>query len=241
MLAGEPSLRPAPPAASRFAGALILLAGSACGYWRQLRASLRCEGAEFVGVGSGRGALELLRRSAFDLVVLGERLPDSSGLSVMAEARRLGDVPVIVVTAGGPAVHARGFDLGADDVVSGDIAPVELARRVEAILRRTRPADGAYRTAGPHGLALDGAAHAVSVRGVPLDLTGTEFAVLRLLLDRRGEVLSADTISRAVWRYGTYGSPNFVQAQISRLRAKLTRAGAPGLIGTMRGAGYVVR
>ena len=241
MLAGESSLRPATPISSRFAGALILLAGSADRYWRQFRESLRCEGAEFVSVASGRGALELLRRSAFDLVVLGDRLPDISGMTVLMETRRLGNVPVIVLVEGGPSVQARGFDLGADDVVAGNIEPVELARRVEALLRRTRPVGSVYEVVEPHGLVMDRAAHEVSVRGVPLNLTATEFAILRLLLDRRGEVLSADTISCAVWHYETYGLPNFVQAQISRLRAKLKCAGAAGLIATIRGVGYVIR
>ncbi len=241
MLAGEFSRRPATPMSARFAGALILLAGSADRYWHQFRESLRCEGAEFVSVGSGRGAIELLRRSAFDLVVLGARMPDISGMTVLMEARRLGNVPVIVLTEGGLAVHARGFDLGADDVVAENIEPAELARRVEALLRRTRPVDGVYQTGAPHGLMMNRAAHEVAVRGVPLSLTVTEFAILRLLLDCRGDVLSADAISRAVWHYETYGSPNFVQAQVSRLRAKLKRAGAAELIATIRGAGYVVR
>ncbi len=145
------------------------------------------------------------------------------------------------MTAGDPTVQARGFDMGADDVVTGDIAPTELARRVAALLRRTRPSDEVHQVGMPFDLVMKRAAHEVTVRGIPLALTTTEFAVLRLLLDRRGDVLSADTISREVWHYETYGSPNFVQAQVSRLRAKLDRAGAPGLISTLRGAGYVIR
>ena len=235
------STQPVPPSIARFAGALVLIAGAADRYWFALRESMHCEGAEFVSVGSGRGAIELLRRSSFDLVVLGERLPDVSGMTVLSETRRLGNVPVIVMTAGGPAVLARGFDLGADDVVTGDIAPAELASRVAALLRRTRPVEEALHIGEPYGLVMKRAVHEVTVRGSSLNLTATEFSVLRLLLDRRGDVLSADTISREVWHYETYGSPNFVQAQISRLRAKLERAGAAGLIATIRGSGYVVR
>ena len=238
---GELSVHPALPTIARFAGALVLIAGAADQYWSALRESMHCEGAEFVSVGSGRGAIELLRRSSFDLVVLGERLPDISGMTVLTETRRLGNVPVIVMTAGGPAVLARGFDLGADDVVTGDIAPAELASRVAALLRRIRPAEEAHYIGEPYGLVMKRSAHEVTVRGSHVTLTATEFAVLRLLLDRQGDVLSADTISREVWHYETYGSPNFVQAQISRLRAKLDRAGASGLIATIRGAGYVIR
>lgn len=240
-MVGEASTYGALPGLSQFAGTLVLLAGAADRYWTALRESMHCDGAEFVTVGSGRGAIELLRRSAFDLVVLGERLPDISGMTVLSETRRIGNIPVIVMTAGDQTVQARGFDLGADDVVTGDIAPAELARRVAALLRRTRPSDEVYQVGMPFDLVMTRAAHEVTVRGIPLALTTTEFAVLRLLLDRRGDVLSADTISQEIWHYETYGSPNFVQAQVSRLRAKLDRAGAPGLISTLRGAGYVIR
>ncbi len=241
MVSSDSAYLPARPLQGRFAGALILLAGSADRYWSSFRESLRFEGVEFVSVGSGRGAIELLRRSGFDLVVLGARLPDISGMTVLSETRRLGNVPVIVMTDGGTKVQTRGFDLGADDVVARDIEPAELARRVEALLRRTRGLSPETHTAEPYGLVLKRAAQEVSVHGVPLPLTSTEFAVLRLLLDRRGDVLSADTISREVWHYETFGEPNFVQAQISRLRAKLDKAGAAGLISTIRGAGYVIR
>ena len=237
----ELSTHPVPPAIARFAGALVLLAGAPDRYWSALRESMRCEGAEFVSVGSGRGAIELLRRSSFDLVVLGERLPDVSGMTVLSETRRLGNVPVMVITGGDPEILDRGFDLGADDVVSGDIEPAELASRVAALLRRARPGEETHHVGEPYGLVMKRAAHEVTIRGAALNLTATEFFVLRLLLDHRSEVLSADTISRQVWHYETYGSPNFVQAQISRLRAKLDRAGASGLIATIRGAGYVIR
>ena len=77
--------------------------------------------------------------------------------------------------------------------------------------------------------------------GSPVDLKPKEFAVLATLLERRGEVLSADTIALAAWGHGTYGQRNFVEAQISRIRAALTRAGADDVIRTVRGVGYVIR
>lgn len=239
MVISDLLLRPTSAAPARFAGALILLAGSADRYWHSFRELLRCDGAEFVTVGSGKGAIELLRRSTFDLVVLDAGMPDVSGITVLTEARRMGDVPVIVMNEGGPAVRAQSFDLGADDVVGRDIDPIEIARRVEALLRRCRPQAPA--AVAPYGLEVNRSAREASINGVRLDLTATEFSVLRLLLDRRGEILSADMISREIWHYETFGSPNFVQAQISRLRAKLERGGASGLIRTLRGAGYVIR
>lgn len=241
MLTGEPSLRSIHSVASRPGSALVLLAGSTEEYWRQFRESFRYPGAEFVCTASGRGAIELLRRSVFNLVILEDRLPDIPGMAVLTEARRLGDVPVIVMTGGGPAVQVRGFDLGADDVVASSMGAAELAWRAEALLRRSRPEEDICRIGEPYGITLNRALHEASVRGESLHLTTTEFAILRLLVEHRGEVLSADAVSQAVWHHETYGSPNFVQAQVSRLRAKLRRAGAADLISTIRGAGYVIR
>lgn len=89
--------------------------------------------------------------------------------------------------------------------------------------------------------ALDVRAHEVWVGASLVPMTPREFELLRLLLERRGEVLSADAISTQVWGYETFGSHNFVEAQVSRLRAKLRAAGAPEVIRTVRGVGYVIR
>lgn len=84
-------------------------------------------------------------------------------------------------------------------------------------------------------------AHEVRVGTHLASVTLREFEVLRLLLERRGEVLSTDAISMRVWGYETFGSHNFVEAQLSRLRAKLRAAGAAEVITTVRGVGYVIR
>ena len=93
----------------------------------------------------------------------------------------------------------------------------------------------------PGGFVLDVRAHEVRVGGAPVTTTPREFDVLRLLLERRGEVLTSDVISTQIWGYETFGSHNFVEAQLSRLRAKLRAAGALDTITTVRGVGYVVR
>ncbi len=94
---------------------------------------------------------------------------------------------------------------------------------------------------GPRGIVLRVALREVMVASFPVDLTPREFDVLRLLLQRHDEVLTPDEIASQVWGHATFGSRNFVESQISRLRAKLTRAGAPNVITTRRGRGYVVR
>lgn len=115
----------------------------------------------------------------------------------------------------------------------------ELTRRVRAVLRRHARLEEELR--GPARVLVRVRAHQVLVDDVEVPLTPREYDVLRLLLERRGEVLSADTISVAVWGYETFGSRNFVEAHISRLRAKLGAAGANEVIATLRGVGYTVR
>ncbi len=95
--------------------------------------------------------------------------------------------------------------------------------------------------AHPSGLQVDGDARRVTVGGEELQLTASEFDLLALLMRNQGTVLSADRIAQDVWAYRTAGSRNFLQAHISRLRRKLSEAGVDGLIGTVRGYGYVIR
>lgn len=93
----------------------------------------------------------------------------------------------------------------------------------------------------PSGLLVDTAARRASIGDVELVLTASEFDLVALLMRHQGTVLSADRIAQEVWSYRTAGSRNFLQAHISRLRRKLSAAGVDGLIGTVRGVGYVIR
>jgi DNA-binding response OmpR family regulator len=114
---------------------------------------------------------------------------------------------------------------------------------VRAILRRARPSSLPTddQLLGPQGIVMRLRSHSVTVANEDVPLTPKEFAVLRLLLERRGEVINPDELSVKIWGYETFGSRNFVEAHVSRLRSKLTRAGAGDVITTMRGVGYMVR
>ena len=94
---------------------------------------------------------------------------------------------------------------------------------------------------GPRGLALDTRSHVATVGQQALELTAREFLLLRMLLERRGEVLELETLSRGAWGRPLTGSGSFVQIAMSRLRAKLRAAGADGIITTVRSVGYVIR
>ena len=114
-------------------------------------------------------------------------------------------------------------------------------QQVDALLAFMRENGFGGSLEGPHGLVIKPRARAVWVNGRPVNLTAKAFDVLRLLLERSGEVVSVDEIALAVWGHPTFGSPNFVEAQISRVRSRLAAAGAEDVIETIRGAGYVIR
>ncbi|MGE3856788.1 MAG: response regulator transcription factor [Dehalococcoidia bacterium] len=195
-------------------------------------------------VSSGEAALETLATAAYDLVILDLGLPGISGLETLQALRSRGDdTPVIVATAASSLdERLTAFDLGADDYVLKPLSVPELQRRVAAVLRRAHgPKRFGAQLLGPAGVVLDIGAQLAHVGARNVRLTAKQFDVLRFLLERRGTVVTPEEISVAVWGYGTFGSPNFVEAQISRIRARLTDAGAREVIETSRGAGYVIR
>lgn len=201
-------------------------------------------GAEAVSVGSGEVALDLLRNADFDLVILDVGLPGISGFDTLRSIRERNDIPVMIVTgAGSLDERVTGFDLGADDYVVKPVEIPELSRRARALLRRARAKGGqtVEQLEGPDGLVLRLRSHEALVGDSPLDLTPKEFALLRLLLDHRGNVVRLDELSLAIWGYETFGSRNFVEAHVSRLRAKLAQHGVEHALKTVRGEGYVIR
>ena len=205
--------------------------------------ALDMAGSQVCSVPSGEAAIEALNAAEYDLVLLDVGLPGISGFETLRQIRLRGYTPVIMVT-GAASLDERllGFDLGADDYVAKPLAPPELDRRIRAVLRRVRNANSfGAQVFGPSRIVLDISALTLHAGDVEVSLSRKQFDIFRLLLERRGNVFSPDEISMAVWGYGTFGSPNFVEAQISRIRASLAAAGADGVLLTVRGAGYVIR
>ena len=204
---------------------------------------LELDGADAEGVGTGEQALCALESNGYDLVILDVGLPGMSGFDTMREIRTGSDVPVIFLTAAGElSERVAGFDLGADDYVVKPTELPELSRRVRAVLRRRSGQVGVLdELTGPCGIRMRLRSHEICVNGEALNLTPKEFSVMRLLLERRGQVINTDELSSEVWGYETFGSRNFVEAHISRLRSKLRSSGAGDVITTLRGVGYVIR
>jgi len=174
--------------------------------------------------------------------VLDVMLPDIDGLEVARTLRRRGhSTPIVFLTArdrGSDAV--AGLSAGADDYIRKPFSLEELVARIRLVLSRSRPAGGGPAVLHFADVELDEDAHEVRRAGVLVDLTPTEYNLLRMFLENPRRVLSRGQILDRVWRYDFDGNGNVVDLYIGYLRRKLDPLGPP-LIETVRGVGYVLR
>jgi two-component system, OmpR family, response regulator len=208
-----------------------------------LSMALRYEGWEVHTEGNGTDALRSARELRPDAVVLDVMLPDMDGLEVLARLRRESpDVPVLFLTAK-DAVEDRiaGLTAGGDDYVTKPFSLEEVTLRLRALMRRTGIAEAsAGATIVVGDLTLDEDSREVHRSGENVDLTATEFELLRFLMRNPRRVLSKAQILDRVWNYDFGGQANIVELYISYLRKKID-AGRTPMIHTMRGAGYVLK
>jgi two-component system response regulator QseB len=197
---------------------------------------LRQEGFAADWVRDGAAAEVALAGETYDLMVLDLGLPKKSGLEVLQGLRRKDNpLPVLVLTArDSVSDRVAGLDAGADDYLVKPFDLDELAARVRALLRRrSGRADPVLR----HGaLALNPATLEATLDGAPLSLSPREFAVIRMLLDRPGAILSRAQIEERLYGWGEEVESNAVEVHIHALRRKL----GADFIKTVRGAGYMV-
>jgi two-component system, OmpR family, copper resistance phosphate regulon response regulator CusR len=188
----------------------------------------------------GDDGLHLARTGHYDLIVLDVMLPARDGWSVLAELRRSGTrTPVLFLTAR-DAIHDRvkGLELGADDYLVKPFAFSELLARVRALLRRSLTSQpDVVRIAD---LEVDLLRFKAIRHGQRLDLTPKEFALLSLLAQHTGEVLSRTLIAEQVWDMNFASDTNVVDVAVRRLRRKVDDPFTPKLIQTVRGVGYVL-
>ncbi len=206
-----------------------------------VRAYLKRDGFGVVWARSGEQALEELSRHPVRLVILDIGLPGIDGFEVCRRLRGRTGVPILMLSARDDEVdRVAGLEAGADDYVTKPFSPRELVARVKAILRRAGAPGAGGAEDGPLAAAdveLDRAARAVTVGGEPVELTSREFDLLAALLSHAGVVLSRDRLLELVWGGEFAGGTRTVDVHVGQLRAKL---GRPGLIETVRGAGYKV-
>jgi len=188
----------------------------------------------------GTTGLHLLDSNAYDLLILDIMLPGTSGWSVIGQVRQSGcQIPTLFLTARDSTDDiVKGLELGADDYLIKPFIYAELLARVRALVRRgSAPQSDALQVAD---LELDFRRHKATRGGRGLDLTPKEFALLSLLMRRRGEVLSRTLIASQVWDINFDSDTNLVDVSVSRLRRKVDGESNLKLIHTVRGVGYVL-
>jgi DNA-binding response OmpR family regulator len=191
-------------------------------------------------VADGPSALHEATEGAYDAIVLDVMLPGFDGFEVVRRLREAEHwTPVIMLTAR-DAVRdrVRGLDGGADDYLVKPFAFSELLSRVRAVIRRGRPARPTLLHCGP--LVLDPATRITTVDGTEVSLSPREFALLEMLLDRNGAVVTRTEILDHVWDSSYAGVSNVVDVYVRNLRDKIDRRFGIQLIHTVRGAGYRV-
>jgi len=202
--------------------------------------ALRYEGFAVEEAGTGREALAAVQREEPDLIVLDWMLPDIEGIEVGRRLRAQGVRSAVLFLTAKDATENKveALRAGGDDYVTKPFSLAELVARVQAILRRTAgelPGD----TLRFADLVLDEGRHEVFRGDEPIELTATEFNLLRYFLLNPRRVLSKAQILQNVWRYDFGGNSNVVETYVSYLRRKLDAAGPP-LIRTIRQAGYML-
>lgn len=207
-----------------------------------LGTALRFTGFEVAIADNGNDALRSIGDFGPDIVILDVMMPGPDGYEVCRRMRADGDqTPVIFLTArDAPDDRVSGFLKGGDDYVTKPFGLEELIARVHAVLRRTGAPDAPSSIHALEDLEMDEDAHRVTRHGQVVDLSPTEFRLLRFLLMNAGRVLSKGQILDHVWQYDYDGNASVVETYISYLRAKVD-VHEPKLIRTVRGVGYTLR
>ena len=209
--------------------------------------ALRKEGFTVAEAGDGATALAATEREKPDLLVLDILMPEMDGTEVCRRLRATSPVPIIFLSSKDDEIdRVVGLELGGDDYVTKPFSPRELVARVKAVLRRrdgTAATPPAVEDPPPHRvlrrgpLALDLDAHMAHWNDTAIDLTATEFAMLRTLAERPGKVFTRDNLMEHAYDDRRYVSDRTIDSHVRRIRAKLAAAGgAP--IETVHGVGY---
>lgn len=214
---------------------------------RVLKLELEHEGYEVHTKSDGRAGLDAaLSETEWDLILLDVMLPELSGLEVLRRIRQVNaTLPIILLTAR-DAVSDRvsGLDQGANDYVTKPFATIELLARIRSLLRQRNLQDQPAEQ--PHllkidDLTMDLKSRSVVREGTTIELTPTEFELLRFLIQHQDEVMTREQIISEVWGYDFVGDTNVVDVYIRYLRQKVDKPFSSKLIQTIRGIGYLIK
>ncbi|HXF86617.1 MAG TPA: response regulator transcription factor [Anaerolineales bacterium] len=209
---------------------------------RFIRMNLEHDGFQVVEAFNGKQALQKLRDTNPDLILLDVMMPDMDGFEVLEAIREISNVPVIMLTAKGEEDdRVRGLELGADDYITKPFSPREMVSRVKAVIRRTESAGGSMHEIieVDDRLKIDFDRREVWLEGKLVKLRPTEYRLLYHLVKNAGWVLTHDQLLTKVWGYEYRDEPHYVRLYINYLRQKLEKDPAnPKYILTERGVGY---
>jgi len=205
--------------------------------------NLRRNGFRVQSVNDPRRVMDVVREFEPDLIVLDIMMPDLSGLQVCRMIRQessLKAIPIIFLSAKTEeGDRIEGFESGADDYVCKPFSPKELMLRVLAVLKRAGEdveEEGEARFLEVNGIRLDVEHHSVDVRGSPIELTATEFRLLKLLMQELGKAQTREKLLQKVWNYENDIETRTVDTHMRRLREKLGEEAS--VLETVRGVGY---
>ena len=217
----------------------IVLVEDDADLFRLVQYNLEKEGFQFVGLQTGRGAVDLCKRERPDLILLDVMLPDSDGLELCKAIRasqELAHIPVIFLTARASETdRIVGLELGANDYIVKPFFIRELIARIKIHFRGQAPATKVMRAGD---LELDRARCNVMLGGQEVTLTATEFRLLEYLMSRPGVVFSREQLLDAVWGHDRAVTDRTVDVYILRLRQKIETEGGSSFIRSVRGFGY---
>ncbi len=207
-----------------------------------LSASLRFQGHQVLTAANGNEAINKIVDNQPDIVLLDVMLPDISGFGVTKKIRSLGiEVPILFLTARDDTEDkVTGLTVGGDDYVTKPFSLDEIIARISAIMRRTGK-DSTLSSIVVGELTINEEAHEVTVSGNPVELSPTEYQLLRYLATNPNRVLTKAQILDHVWEYDFNGEMGIVESYVSYLRKKLDPLSKEPLIVTKRGVGYMLR
>jgi two-component system OmpR family response regulator len=208
-----------------------------------LSASLRFAGHQVATAANGTDAIKMITDTSPDIVLLDVMLPDISGFGVTKKIRGMGiETPILFLTARDDTEDkVAGLTVGGDDYVTKPFSLDEIMARVSAIMRRTGKDSGAGSVINVGELSINEDAHEVSVNEQFVDLSPTEYQLLRYLATNPNRVLTKAQILDHVWEYDFNGEMGIVESYVSYLRKKLDPLSSEPLIVTKRGVGYMFK
>jgi len=208
-----------------------------------LSASLRFAGHQVITSHNGTDAVAKIIDNQPDIVLLDVMLPDVSGFGVTKKIRSMGiETPILFLTARDDTEDkVTGLTVGGDDYVTKPFSLDEIMARISAIMRRTGKDEVAGSVIKVGELEINEDAHEVTVNGTPVDLSPTEYQLLRYLAQNPNRVLTKAQILDHVWEYDFNGEMGIVESYVSYLRKKLDPISSEPLIITKRGVGYLLK